>query len=174
VQSTQPHPSAGTWETFGSFHPTSTGKYLALDDFFATDASVLGILGNIGCLLSLKRQYGVPVKQQEIERDRVLRLLEPQLPQLSKLYRDSYLKKGRGALVLHTSMIESNFSIGEIEYNTRKKSLDLFDNVVSRTALRKLIDNYDPTTEGILILITGSTATWFVTAKLNPQKREKT
>ena len=102
------------------------------------------------------------------ERDRALSLLEKQLPQLSKLYRECYLSKGRGAIVLYPFMLESNHEIGEIAYNTKNKSLDLFDNVSSRAELRKLIANYDPTTEGILILIGESGAAWFVTVKLHP------
>ena len=102
------------------------------------------------------------------ERDRVLSLLEKQLPQLSKLYRECYLSKGQGAIVLYPFMLESNHEIGEIAYNTKNESLDLFDNVSSRAELRKLIANYDPTTEGILILIGESGAAWFVTVKLHP------
>ena len=110
------------------------------------------------------------MKSQEIERDRAISLLEKQLPQLSKLYRECYLSKGRGALVLHTSMIESDLPISEIAYNKRRKSLDLFENQGSRTALRKLIANYDTDTEGILILISESTATWFVPVKLKQRQ----
>ena len=86
-------------------------------------------------------------------RERALSLIEEQLPHLSKLYRECHRNKGRGAFVLHTLMLEKNQEIGEIAYNTKNESLDLFDNVSSRTKLRKLIANYDPTTAGILILI---------------------
>ncbi len=107
------------------------------------------------------------MKPNVLERDRALCLLEEQLPQLSKLYRECYLSKGRGAIVLHTFMLESNQEIGEIDYNTKNESLDLFDNVTSRSKLRKLIANYNTTTEGILILIGESGAAWFVTVKLH-------
>ena len=103
-----------------------------------------------------------------VERDRVLGLLEQRLPPLSKLYRDSHISKGRGALVLHTSAVERNLSISDVDYNKKNESLDLFDRANSRSELRKLIDTYDPTTEGILILISESSATRFVTVKLRP------
>ncbi len=52
-----------------------------------------------------------------------------------------------------------------VDYNTKDQSLDLFDRK-SREDLAKLIDNYDPKKQGILILITKSNATWFVTVML--------
>ena len=107
------------------------------------------------------------MKPNATERDRALSLIEEQLPQLSKLYRECHRNKGRGAFVLHTLMLEKNQEIGEIAYNTKNESLDLFDNVSSQAELRKLIANYDPTTEGILILIVESGAAWFVTVKLH-------
>ncbi len=107
------------------------------------------------------------MKPNVLEKDRALSLLEKQLPQLSKLFNECYLSKGRGAIVLHTFMLEKNREIGEIAYNTKNESLDLFDNVSSRAELRKLIANYDPTSEGILILIIESGAAWFVTVKLH-------
>ncbi len=113
------------------------------------------------------------MKPNVAERDRALSLLEEQLPQLSKLCRHCYRSKGRGgAIVLYPFMLESNREIDEIAYNTKKQSLDLFDNVTSRSKLRKLIANYDTTTEGISILIVESGATWFATVKLHlPAKK---
>ncbi|GAH81852.1 unnamed protein product [marine sediment metagenome] len=108
------------------------------------------------------------MKPNITERDRALSLLEEQLPQLSKLFKECYLGKGRGAIVLHTFILEKNLEISEIAYNKKNESLDLFDNVSSRAELRKLIANYDPTFEGILILIIESGAAWFVTVKLHP------
>ena len=104
----------------------------------------------------------------EPERDKALSLLDDQFPQLSKLYRECYLSKGRGAIVLHTSVLKGNRETGEIAYNTKEESLDLFDNVGSRSDLRKLIDKYDPATEGVMILIVESGAAWFVSVKLHP------
>ena len=103
-----------------------------------------------------------------VERDRALELLEHRLPQLSKLYKECFLGKGRGTLLLHTSAVERNLPMSSVDYNKKNESLDLFDNGNSRFELRKLIDTYNPTFEGILILISESSATWFVTVKLHP------
>ena len=77
------------------------------------------------------------MKSNVPERDRALSLLEEQLPQLSKLSRECYLSKGRGAIVLYPFMLGKNHEIGEIAYNTKNESLDLFDNVTSRSKLRE-------------------------------------
>jgi len=108
------------------------------------------------------------MKPNVTERERALSLLEEQLPQLSKLFKECYLSKGRGAIVLYPFMLGKNHEIGEIAYSTKSESLDFFDNASSRAELRKLIANYNPTNEGILILIVESGAAWFVTVKLHP------
>jgi len=90
------------------------------------------------------------------ERERSLNILEKQLPHLSTVFRESYLKKGRGALVIPTFLLEGNSQISSTDYNNRNESLALFDSAKSRKDLKKLINNYDPKTEGILILITQS------------------
>ena len=107
------------------------------------------------------------MKPNITERDRALSFLEEQLPQLSKLFNECYLSKGRGAIVQYPFMLEKNHEITEFAYNTKNESLDLFDNASSRDELRKLIANYDRTSEGILILIIESGAAWFVTVKLH-------
>lgn len=104
------------------------------------------------------------------ERENGLRLLDKQLFHISNVFRENYLKKGRGALVVYTFILETNHQLSSIDYNTKDESIDLFDNEKSRKDLKKLIDNYDPKTEGILILITKSNATWFVTVKLKTRK----
>ena len=76
-----------------------------------------------------------------------------------------YVQKGRGALILYPFHVENIPQLNCIDYNTRNQSLDLFDNKKSRNDLAKLIDNYDPNIQGILVLITRSNATWFVTVK---------
>jgi hypothetical protein len=100
------------------------------------------------------------------ERDEALELVQEQLPQLSSIYKECYLSKGRGALVLHSFMLQEKHKISAIDYNTKDQSLDLFDNISSRSKLRDLIDNYDAAAEGILILVAESGASWFVTVKL--------
>jgi len=105
------------------------------------------------------------------ERENTLKILEKQLYQISNTCRKSYLKKGRGALVVHTFLLERNHKLSSIDYNNKDESLDLFNNENSRRKLEKLIDNYDPKTEGILILITKTSATWFITAKLKSRQK---
>ncbi len=101
------------------------------------------------------------------EREKALTILEKQLHHLSTVFRESYLKKGRGALVVPTFLLESNPQISSTNYNNKNESLALFDSAKSRKDIKKLIDNYDPKAEGILVLITqANNATWFITVKL--------
>jgi len=107
------------------------------------------------------------------ERERSLNILEKQLYHLSNDFKESYIKKGRGALVVPTFFLEGNPQISSTNYNNRNESLALFDSANSRKDLKKLIDNYDPKTEGILILITQpNNATWFITVKLKSHKKK--
>ena len=62
--------------------------------------------------------------------------------------------------------MERNHEIDEMDYHSKEDAVDLFDNVKSRTDLKRMISNYDPKRDGILILITETTATWFITCKL--------
>jgi len=96
-----------------------------------------------------------------------LKKIEKNLYQISDVFRESYLQKGRGALVVHTNLLEIGHKLTSIDYNTKDQSIYLFDNKKSKQKLSRLIDNYDPKKEGIIILITKSNATWFVTLKLN-------
>ena len=100
------------------------------------------------------------------EKGTTLKLVDKHLDFLSGIYKECYLKKGRGALILYPFHVENISQLSCIDYNTRDQSLDLFDNKKSRKDLAKLIDNYDPKIQGILLLITKSNATWFVTVKL--------
>ena len=99
------------------------------------------------------------------EKETTLKLIDEHLDLLSKLYKECYLQKGRGALILYPFHVENIPKLSCIDYNTRNQSLDLFDNKKSRKDLAILIDNYDPKIHGILVLITRSNATWFVTVK---------
>lgn len=102
------------------------------------------------------------IKEKEI----ALVILEGHIHELSKLYKESYLKVGRGALVLYSDMLEAGHRPSMIDYSTSKQSLDLFDSKNSRHELGEMIDGYDPGSEGILVLITSGKATWFITVKL--------
>ena len=99
------------------------------------------------------------------EKETTLKLVNNHIHLLSILYKECYLKKGRGALILYPFHVENIPQLSCIDYNTRDQSLDLFDNKKSRKDLANLIDNYDPKIQGILILITRSNATWFVTVR---------
>ena len=105
------------------------------------------------------------------EKETTLRLIDKYLDLLSKLYKECYLQKGRGALILYPFHVENIPQLSCIDYNTRNQSLDLFDNKKSRNDLAKLIDNYDPKIQGILVLITRSNATWFVTVKFKNRNK---
>jgi hypothetical protein len=100
------------------------------------------------------------------EKETTLKLVNNHIDLLSILYKECYLQKGRGALILYPFHVENVPQLSCIDYNTRDQSLDLFDNKKSRRDIAKLIDSYDPKNQGILILITRSDATWFVTIKL--------
>jgi len=107
------------------------------------------------------------------EREKALNILDKQLHHLSTVFRESYLKKGRGALVIPTFLLEGNTQISSTNYNNRNESLALFDDTNSRKELKELIDNYDPKTEGILVLITqADNASWFITVKLKSHERK--
>ena len=99
------------------------------------------------------------------EKETTLKLLDKHLDFLSRVYKECYLQKGRGALILNPFHVEDISQLSCIDYNTRNQSLELFDNKKSRDDLVKLIDNYDPKIQDILVLITRSNATWFVTVK---------
>jgi len=100
------------------------------------------------------------------ERENTLKILDKHLNFLSGIYRECYLQKGKGAIVLYPFLAENILLLSCIDYNNKDQIIDLFDNRKSREDLSKLIDSYDPKNQGILILITKSNATWFVTIKL--------
>ena len=100
------------------------------------------------------------------ERERALSILESQMNGISMLFKKCYLKIGRGALVLYSHQVQNNHKVNEIDYNAKEDAIDLFDDEKSKNELKTMITNYDPKKEGILILITKSTATWFITCKL--------
>jgi len=107
------------------------------------------------------------------DREKALKILEKQLYHLSTVFRESYLEKDRGALVVYTFLLDGNHQINSTDYKNRNQSLAFFDSKNSREDLQKLIDNYDPITEGILILITQpNNATWFITVKLKSKSKD--
>lgn len=100
------------------------------------------------------------------ERENTLKTMEKHLNFLSRIYRECYLQKGRGAIVLYPFHVENVPQLTCVDYNTKDESLFLFDNRKSRNDIAVIIDNYDPKSHGVLILITKENATWFVTVKL--------
>ena len=104
------------------------------------------------------------------EKEDALAKLEEQIYELSKLFREGYLRAGRGALIVHTTLVKAGHRPSIIDYNTRRESLELFDSTKSKRELTKMIDGYDPSVEGILVLVTQSSATWFITVKLKSRR----
>ena len=100
------------------------------------------------------------------ERDNTLEKLDKNLKYLSRIFRECHLQKGKGAIVLYPFHVDNILQLSCIDYNTKDQSLALFDNRKSREDLEKLIDSYEPRNQGIIVLITKSNATWFVTTKL--------
>ena len=107
-------------------------------------------------------------------REKALEALTKQIYHLSTVFRESYLENGRGALVVHTFLLfKENYQVTSTDYRTKNQSLFLFGNKKSKEELRELIDNYDPKTEGVLILITQpDNATWFITFKLKSKSED--
>lgn len=100
------------------------------------------------------------------ERENTLKKLDKHLSFISKIFRECYFQRRRGAIVLYSFDVDNILQLSCIDYNTKEQSLDLFDSSNSRKDLETLIDNYDPKNQGILILITKSNTTWFVTVNL--------
>ena len=107
------------------------------------------------------------------ERENALEKLDRKIYQLSKVFRECFLEKGRGALIAHTYLIEKGYQLSLIDFHSKKESMDLFDDEDSRLTIARMIDKYDPISEGILVLITqsNSNATWFVTVQLKSSKK---
>ena len=101
------------------------------------------------------------------QREQALAILEDKLPQLSKLYKECYLHSGRGALLLYAVDVIERAAPDNYDYRTKEEMLDIFDDLSSRKRLARMIDNYNPRKEGIMVLITDySNATFFITVKL--------
>ena len=101
------------------------------------------------------------------EREDTLLMLDKHMRSLSTFFRKCFLEKGRGALVVYTyPPIEKGYKPNAIDYYSKKESVALFDAKNSKRKLAKMIDGYDGKSEGIMVLITKSNATWFITVKL--------
>ena len=103
----------------------------------------------------------------EKERDQALSILNSNLSQLSRLYKECYLSMGRGVLMVYASDVIENGIPRKIDYRTKEEILDIFDAPSSHAELEEMIDNYTQSNEGIMTLITSfSNATFFVTFRL--------
>lgn len=102
------------------------------------------------------------------QRDQALSILDTQLKQLSKLYKECYLSNGRGALLLYARDVVASKRPSKSDYRTEEEILEIFDAPASFAQLKDMISNYDPKNEGILTLITDfANATYFITTKFN-------
>jgi hypothetical protein len=106
------------------------------------------------------------VNSDVAERERALSILESQMNEVSVLFKRCYLSSGRGVLLLYSQDVKLSNKVTESSYRTEEEALDLFDNEKSKSELKQMIREYEPKEEGILVLITKSNATWFVTCKL--------
>jgi hypothetical protein len=101
------------------------------------------------------------------QRDKALSVLDSNLAQLSSLYKECFLAIGRGAMLIYASDIIKGKLPNKHNYREKEEILDVFDTSNSYDELKKMIDNYDHSQEGIMTLITSySNATFFVTVKL--------
>jgi hypothetical protein len=106
------------------------------------------------------------VNSDVTERERALSILESQINEISVLFKRCYLSSGRGVLLLYSQDVKLSNKVTESSYRTEEEALDLFDNEKSKSELKQMVREYEPKEEGILVLITKSNATWFVTCKL--------
>jgi hypothetical protein len=102
------------------------------------------------------------------ERDKALAALDPFWPEISLVFRECYLSAGTGALLVYTDPAIEGTIPAEDDYLSRNDVLEIIDGKEPKTALAALLSNYDPGTEGILVLITSATNTpFFTTIKLS-------
>lgn len=101
------------------------------------------------------------------QRDEALSILDSNLAQLSKLYKECFLAMGRGAMLVYASSVIEGRPPSKYDYRTKEEILEVFDAPASHAELEEMIDKYDQKDEGIMTLITSySNATFFVTVKL--------
>lgn len=91
------------------------------------------------------------MEEAKQERADALSMLEEHIFELSNVFRESYLRSGRGALIVYTYLLNEGHRPTSIDYNSRKQSLDLFDTASSKSQLEKMIDGYNPSSEGVQI-----------------------
>jgi len=101
------------------------------------------------------------------QRDKALSILNSNLAQLSRLYKECFLEMGRGAMLVYASDVVKGRLPSKYDYRNKEEILDVFDAPTSHAELEEMIDKYDYKNEGIMTLITSySNATFFITVKL--------
>lgn len=101
------------------------------------------------------------------QRDKALSVLDSNLAQLSKLYKECFLAMGRGAMLVYANDVIKGRLPSEYDFRKKEEILDVFDAPTSNTKLEEMIDKYDHKNEGIMTLLTSySNATFFITVKL--------
>ena len=100
------------------------------------------------------------------QRDKAISILDSNLTQLSKLYKECFLAMGRGAMLVYASDVIEGRLTSKYDYRTKEEILDVFDAPTSYAKLKEMIEKYDHKKEGIMTLITSySNATFFITVK---------
>ncbi len=123
-------------------------------------------------VIDIEEQRKNKMMPAQIERENALSILESNIAVVSKLYRECYLKHGRGSLLVYCHSTMAGHLPTTNDYRTKEEILDIFDNPKSKKSLANLINVYQPNSEGILVLITSTNATWFATVKLkSPSSR---
>jgi hypothetical protein len=101
------------------------------------------------------------------EREQALSILRANSKALSRLYRECFLSKGKGALLVYAEDVIKGRIPAKGDYRSREEMLEIFDKPESHDRLAEMIDNYEPNKEGIMTLITSySNATFFVTYRM--------
>lgn len=101
------------------------------------------------------------------ERDKALSVIDPFLLEISMVYRECYLSEGKGALLVYADSVINGNIPAEGDYSTKNDVLEIIDGSDSKASLAALLSQYDPHTEGILVLVpSNNNAPFFVTVKL--------
>jgi len=101
------------------------------------------------------------------ERDKALSVIDPFLLEISQVYRECYLSEGKGALLVYADSVINGNIPAEGDYATKNDVLEMIDGKDSKASLAALLNNYEPHSEGILVLIPSSNnPPFFVTIPL--------
>ena len=102
-----------------------------------------------------------------MQRDKAFSILDSNLTQLSKLYKECFLAMGRGVFLVYASDVIEGRLPNKHDYRKKEEILDVFDTPPSHDKLEEMINKYDYKNEGVMTLITSySNATYFVIVKL--------